>query len=147
MEKLVYGGDGLGRAEGKVVLAPFVLPGEEVRLETTIEKPGMARARLMEVLKSAPERVEAPCPYFARCGGCHYQHAPYEYQVEAKKAILADQLRRIAHIEAPAEISAVTGEPWNYRNRSQFHVEGREMGYLEAHSHRLCPVAQCPISS
>ncbi|HWQ57145.1 MAG TPA: hypothetical protein VN442_25890, partial [Bryobacteraceae bacterium] len=47
----------------------------------------------------------------------------------------------------PAEISAVTGEPWNYRNRSQFHVEGREMGYLEAHSHRLCPVAQCPISS
>jgi 23S rRNA (uracil1939-C5)-methyltransferase len=147
VEKLVYGGDGLGREDGKVVLAPFVLPGEEVRLEAAVEKPGMVRARLVEVLRPAPERVPAPCPYFARCGGCHYQHAPYEYQVEAKKAILADQLRRIARIEPPGEIHTVAGEPWNYRNRSQFHLEGREIGYLEARSHRLCPVEICPISS
>lgn len=147
VEKLVYGGGGLGRSEGKVALAPFVLPGEEVRLEVLAEKPGVTRARLLEVLRAAPERVPAPCPYFGRCGGCHYQHAPYDYQVEAKKAILADQLRRIGKIDPPSEIPAVTGEPWNYRNRSHFHIEGREIGYMEAMSHRLCPVETCPISS
>jgi 23S rRNA (uracil1939-C5)-methyltransferase len=67
--------------------------------------------------------------------------------VEAKKEILRDQLRRIGKIEAPAEIGAVTGEPWHYRNRSQFHIDGGGIGYLEARSHKLCPVAACPISS
>lgn len=147
MDKLVYGGDGLARAEGKVVLAPFVLPGEEVRLEALRETPGMVRARLVEVLRAAPQRVPAPCPYFGRCGGCHYQHAPYPYQLEVKQAILADQLRRIGKIEPPAEIPAASGEPWNYRNRARFHIEGRAIGYREAHSHRLCPVERCPISS
>jgi 23S rRNA (uracil1939-C5)-methyltransferase len=147
VEKLVYGGDGLGRPEGRVALVPFVLPGEEVRVEVLQERPGLVRGRLLEVLAPAPERTAAPCPYFGRCGGCHYQHAPYEYQVAAKKDILADQLRRIGKIELPAGIGAVTAAPWEYRNRSQFHVAGTEIGYLEAHSHKLCDVARCPISS
>lgn len=144
VEKLVYGGDGLGRVDGRVVLAPFVLPGEEVRVEAA---EGQLRARLVEVTTPSAERVPPPCPYFGRCGGCHYQHAPYPYQVEAKKAILRDQLRRIGKFEAPEEIGAVTGEPWHYRNRSQFHIEGNAIGYLEAHSHKLCPIESCPISS
>ena len=147
VEKLVYGGDGLGRADGRVVFAPFVLPGEEVRVEAEREKPGLVHARLAEVLVPAPERVPPPCPYFARCGGCHYQHAPYPYQVEAKKAILADQLLRIGKIAAPGEIAAVTADPWNYRNRVQLHVENRELGYREAQSHKLCAIDHCPISS
>jgi 23S rRNA (uracil1939-C5)-methyltransferase len=147
VEKLVYGGDGLGRMDGRVVMTPFVLPGEEVRAEPVEERTGLVRARLLEVSAPAPERVAPPCPYFARCGGCHYQHAPYEYQVAAKRAILADQLRRIGKFEPPADIGVIAGEPWNYRNRAQFHVEGTAMGYLEAQSHRLCDVEMCPISS
>src|SRR5215469_2723661 len=87
VEKLVYGGDGLGRLDGRVVLAPFVLPGERIRAEAEQEKPGLLRARALEVLQPAPERVAAPCPYFGRCGGCHYQHAPYDLQLRAKRAI------------------------------------------------------------
>jgi 23S rRNA (uracil1939-C5)-methyltransferase len=147
VEKLVYGGDGLGRVDGRVVMAPFVLPGEEVRVEAVEERRGMVRGRLEEVLAPAPERVAAPCPYFARCGGCHYQHAPYEFQAAAKKSILADQLRRIGKFAPPEEIDVIAGEPWNYRNRAQFHVYGTKIGYLEANSHRLCDVASCPISS
>jgi tRNA/tmRNA/rRNA uracil-C5-methylase (TrmA/RlmC/RlmD family) len=79
VEKLVYGGDGLG-ASGwpRVVLTPYVLPGERVRVRAEREKPGLVRARLLEVLSASPERVRRQCPYFSRCGGCHYQHAPYE---------------------------------------------------------------------
>jgi 23S rRNA (uracil1939-C5)-methyltransferase len=147
VEKLVYGGDGLARVEGRVVLAPFVLPGERVRVHPEQEKPGLVRARTLEVLEPAPERVAAPCPVFGRCGGCHYQHAPYEYQLAAKRDILADQLRRLGKMEPPEQIAAVSAEPWGYRNRAQLHIEGRHIGYREAGSHRLCEVKQCPVAS
>ena len=130
VEKLVYGGDGLARLDGRVVLAPFVLPGERIRAEAAQEKPGLVRARTLEVLQAAAERVAAKCPYFGRCGGCHYQHAPYEYQLRAKRAILAEELRRLGKIEPPAEIAVVAGEPWGYRNRAQWHVAEGRLGYL-----------------
>lgn len=147
MEKLVYGGEGLGRLNGRVVFTPFVLPGERILAEPRQEKPGLVRAQAVEVLAPAPERVAAPCPYFARCGGCHYQHAPYEYQVAAKRAILAEEIRRLGKVEPPAEIGVVSAEPWGYRNRAQLHIENGRLGYREARSHRVCPVDHCPISS
>jgi 23S rRNA (uracil1939-C5)-methyltransferase len=147
VEKLVYGGDGLGRVEGRVVLAPYVLPGERIRAEAAQEKPGLVRARLLEVLEAAPERVPPPCTYFGRCGGCHYQHAPYELQLAAKRAILVEELQRLGKIEPPAEIEVIAGEPWGYRNRALLHIEGRRLGYREARSHKLCAIDSCPISS
>lgn len=146
-EKLVYGGDGLGRLDGRVVLAPYVLPGERILAEAEQEKPGLVKARALEVLEPAPERVPAPCPYFGRCGGCHYQHAPYAFQLAAKRAILEEGLRRIGNIEPPAEIGILSGEPWEYRNRAQLHIEGGRLGYREARSRRLCAIERCPISS
>jgi 23S rRNA (uracil1939-C5)-methyltransferase len=147
VEKLVYGGDGLGRVEGRVVLAPYVLPGERIRAEAAQEKPGLVRARLLEVLEAAPGRVPPPCAYFGRCGGCHYQHAPYELQLAAKRAILVEELQRLGKIEPPAEIEVIAGEPWGYRNRALFHIEGRRLGYRKARSHKLCAIDGCPISS
>jgi 23S rRNA (uracil1939-C5)-methyltransferase len=152
VEKLVYGGEGLARVaeEGKpsrVVLAPYVLPGERVRLEPEQEKPGLVRARTLEVLEAARDRVPAPCPYFGRCGGCHYQHASYAAQLAAKRAILEEELRRLGKLEPPEEIAVVSGEPWAYRNRVQLHCEGQSLGYREARSHKLCAITHCPISS
>jgi 23S rRNA (uracil1939-C5)-methyltransferase len=147
VEKLVYGGEGLARLNGRVVFTPFVLPGERILAQARQEKPGLVRAQAVEVLEAAPERVAAPCPYFARCGGCHYQHAPYEYQLEAKRAILVEELRRLGKIEPPGEIEIVSGEPWGYRNRAQLHVENGRLGYREARSHKLCAIDHCPIGS
>ena len=147
MEKLVYGGEGLARLDGRVVMAPFVLPGEAVRLAVTREKPGLVRARVEEILSPSPLRVPAPCPYFQRCGGCHYQHAPYAYQLQAKRDILLEVLRRTGKFDPPEEIAVVAGDPWQYRNRAQFHIRDGRLGYLEAHSHKLCAIDCCPISS
>lgn len=147
MEKLVYGGEGLARLNGRVVFTPFVLPGERVRARARQEKPGLIRADTLEVVDAAPERVAAPCPYFGRCGGCHYQHAPYDYQLALKQRILAEELRRLGKIEIGSEIALVAGEPWGYRNRAQLHVQDGRLGYREARSHRLCAIDHCPISS
>ncbi|MCU1258005.1 MAG: rRNA (uracil-5-)-methyltransferase RumA, partial [Bryobacterales bacterium] len=147
IEKLVYGGEGLSRDGGQVVLTPFVLPGEEVRIETGEARSGVLRGRAVEILTPSEARIEPRCPYFGRCGGCQYQHATYEAQLEAKRAILTETLRRVGKIEAPAEIATVAAEPWEYRNRAQFHIEDRKLGYRERGSHKLCAIEQCPISS
>ena len=147
VEKLVYGGDGLARLDGRVVLAPFVLPGERIRACAGRERPGLVHAQTLEILDPAPQRVPAPCPHFGRCGGCHYQHAPHEVQLAAKRAILAEELRRLGKIEPPAEIATVSADPWGYRNRVQLHVEGSQLGYREARSHSLRAIDACPIAS
>ena len=147
MEKLVYGGDALARLDGRVTLAPFALPGERIRAAAEREKPGLIHARTLAVLDPAPQRVAPRCPYFGRCGGCHYQHAGYEFQLEAKRAILAEELRRVGKIEPPEEIAVVAADPWGYRNRAQLHIEKGRVGYREARSHKLCAIDSCPIAS
>ncbi len=147
IEKLIYGGDGLARLNGQVVLTPFVLPGERATVETMEEKPGLVRSKLTELHEVSGDRVDARCPYFGRCGGCHYQHADYEAQVGFKRAIFVETLRRVGKIEPPEELPVIAAEPWHYRNRAQLHIEGTEIGYLEARSKRLCGIEHCPISS
>ncbi|HUJ21470.1 MAG TPA: class I SAM-dependent RNA methyltransferase [Bryobacteraceae bacterium] len=146
-EKLIYGGDGLARLDGRVVLAPFVLPGERVAVETMEDKAGLLRSKVIEVREASADRVEPRCPYFGSCGGCHYQHAAYEMQLALKREILAETLRRIGKLKPPEDIRVIAAEPWQYRNRAQFHIRGTELGYLEARSNRLRAIEQCPISS
>ncbi len=144
MEKWVYGGEGLARIDGRVVLAPFVLPGERARIEDS----GGVHAGLIEVIEPSPDRVAAPCPLFGRCGGCHYQHAPYEYQLARKAEILREQIRRVGKIGYTGEIETISGPALGYRNRSQFHLAGGKIGYRAARSHRLVALEEgCPISS
>ena len=147
MEKLVYGGDGLARLDGRVVFAPFVLPGELVRVRAEREKPGLVHAGTVKILEPSPSRVAAPCPVFGTCGGCHYQHASYDDQLTFKRAILEEELRRLGKIAPPEQITVISGEPWGYRNRVQLRVEKGRLGYLEMRSHKLCSIDHCPIAS
>lgn len=147
IEKLVYGGDGLSRLDSKVVFTPYVLPGETVRAEVDRIKNDLWRSRLLEVFEPSSHRVAAPCPYFQRCGGCHYQHADYAFQIEQKRSILREALLRVGKIEFDGEIEAITGEPWAYRNRVQLHIEKGAIGYFEHGSHKLCAIDHCPIVS
>ena len=147
VEKLVYGGDGLARLDGRVVFAPFVLPGERVRVQAEREKPGLIHASTVNIVEPSAGRVSPPCAVFGRCGGCHYQHAPYADQLAFKRAILEEELRRLGKIAPPENIEIIAGEPWGYRNRIQLRVENGRIGYLGMRSHKLCAIEACPISS
>jgi 23S rRNA (uracil1939-C5)-methyltransferase len=156
IEKLIYGGDGLARlpadgdGRGKAVFIPFVLTGEKIEAALIESKSGFARARASAILEPSPHRVSPACPYFGRCGGCHYQHASYEHQLEIKKEILRENLRRIAKIELQEEIQTHPSPPWNYRNRSRLQIRTKPdfaLGYFRFASHDVLPVEQCPISS
>ena len=108
IEKLVYGGDGLSRADGEVVFTPFVLPGETVEVERTGSRKQAQRARATKVIESSPDRTPALCPYFERCGGCQYQHIDYAAQLRFKRAILAETLRRVGKIDYSEDLIAVS---------------------------------------
>ncbi len=156
IEKLVYGGDGLARlpadehGPGKAVFVPFVLEGERVEASMVEQKRGFARGQAQTILQASSQRVEPHCPYFQRCGGCHYQHTSYEHQLEIKAAILKENLRRIAKLELETKITVHPSPPWKYRNRTRLKVRvGPEfaLGYYRFSSHELLPVEECPVSS
>ena len=156
IEKLIYGGDGLGRlpadekGRGKAAFVPFTLPGEKVEAQVTDERPGFVRASTTRLVEASPLRIEAACPYFQRCGGCHYQHTAYEEQLKIKEDILRENLRRLAKMEAAPAVKVHASPPWSYRNRTRLQVRadsGFALGYFKAGSHELLPVDQCPISS
>ena len=151
IEKLIYGGDGLAhQPEGKAVFVPLVLPGEEVNATIAEEKAGFLRATVDELLTPSEKRIQPGCPYFGRCGGCHYQHTDYENQLDIKRAILRETFRRTGKFEWQEEIVTHAGEPWSYRNRTRVKLQfGPEfaLGYRRLASHELLPVEKCPISS
>jgi 23S rRNA (uracil1939-C5)-methyltransferase len=154
IEKLVYGGDGLAHYDGSTVFVPFVLPAERVAAVEVEHNKKFVRARLERLLEAAPERAEARCPHYGRCGGCHYQHIPYEAQLQFKTGILRETLHRIGRIDWTGEIAIHPSPPWGYRNRAQWKVRplagtgsSLGIGYFRAHSTALCPVEDCAILS
>jgi 23S rRNA (uracil1939-C5)-methyltransferase len=156
IEKLIYGGDGLGRlpadekGRGKAVFVPFTLPGEKVEIAVREEKAGFVRAVATQILEPSPLRIAPSCPYFQSCGGCQYQHADCQEQLGIKVAILKENLRRLAKMELATGPIVHASPPWNYRNRTRLQVRadsGFAIGYFKASSHELEPVETCPISS
>ena len=156
IEKLIYGGDGLARlpadsrGRGKAVFVPFVLAGEKIEAVSPKRNPASPAPKPPQSSNHHRTVPSPPCPHFSRCGGCHYQHTTYEQQLEIKKEILRENLRRIAKLELQNEIQLHPSPPWNYRNRSRFQVRTRPdfaAGYFKFSSHELLPVEECPISS
>src|SRR5687768_719154 len=95
IEKLIPGGEGLARHEGRVVFVPGVLPGEEVTVEITEAKKDFARARVVDIVSASPDRVTPACPVAGACGGCDWLHIDPAAQARQKIELARDSLRRL----------------------------------------------------
>jgi tRNA/tmRNA/rRNA uracil-C5-methylase (TrmA/RlmC/RlmD family) len=148
IERILPGGVGLAHAGGRTVLVGLAAPGDLVRVRVESVRGKVSFASIVEVVEPSPLRIEPPCPYFGRCGGCDFQQLDYRAQLEAKVEIIRDCLRRIARIEPPSEIP-ITPSPleWRYRARAQWQYDAvrKRLGYFERGSHRICDVAECPV--
>jgi 23S rRNA (uracil1939-C5)-methyltransferase len=151
IEKLVYGGEGLGHHDGRAVFVPLVVPNEVVSISPVEQKKKFVRGRLTGIVTPSPARTTPPCPHFGTCGGCHYQHISYEEQVGYKTGILRETLARLGRVSWNGPIAAHASPPFGYRNRAQWkiarHAGTPAIGYYEHSSQRLCPVAECPVVS
>lgn len=154
IEKLVSGGYGLGRLpDGKVVLAPLVLPGEEVRLKPVRGRKDYVEARLLETIQPSPRRIEPACQYYGRCGGCDFQHLDTESQLLFKAGILKEQLLRSGVIASEEQLSGIWSAPlpspntFGYRQRIRLQVdEAGRPGYFQFRSHTVEPIKTCPLA-
>jgi len=150
VERILPGGVGLAHAEGLTLFVHLAAPGDLARVRVETVRGRVAFASVFEVLEPSPARVEPPCPYFGRCGGCDFQQLSYEAQLDAKAEIIRDCLRRVARVEPPAEIVVEPSpEVWRYRSRARWQHDAvrRHLGYYERGSHRVCDVADCPVAA
>jgi 23S rRNA (uracil1939-C5)-methyltransferase len=146
---LAYGGDAVGRYEGRVLFVPGGIPGERVLVEIIEERRGHARAELLEILRPAPERVEPQYPLLTD-SGCQWQHIAYPAQLTWKAHIVRQLLVRIGK-QPDAIVHPTIGmpsgvSPWHYRNIALFSVgpEG-EVGFKLTESHEIQDLETCEL--
>jgi 23S rRNA (uracil1939-C5)-methyltransferase len=134
-----------------VVFVPRTLPGENALVQVVEARRDFARGEVVQLERTAPGRIEPPCPHYVEgCGGCSWQHAEYALQLQLKRAIVAEQLRRIGHFAGAEELVApplAMLEPWNYRNQARFTVGRRfgELCFTLRGLHRLLRIEHCWI--
>ncbi|HEY6232724.1 MAG TPA: class I SAM-dependent RNA methyltransferase [Pyrinomonadaceae bacterium] len=148
VERLVPGGFGLAHAAGLTLFVSLAAPGDVLRVRIDRVQGAIGFASVVEILKAAAVRVEPPCPYFGRCGGCDFQQLTYEAQLAAKVEMIRDCLRRIAKLEPPGEIAITPSvNQWHYRSRATWQVESdtRQIGYFERGTNRVCDIEFCAV--
>jgi tRNA/tmRNA/rRNA uracil-C5-methylase (TrmA/RlmC/RlmD family) len=150
--EIAGGGGCVGHApDGRVVFVRHALPGERIVAHVTSSTTSFIRADATEVLRESPDRVTPPCPYAGpgRCGGCDFQHVAPAAQRRLKAFRIADQLRRVGHVEREVRVEPVAGDDdglgWRTRVRLAVDDTGR-LGFRRHRSHELEYVDHCPIA-
>jgi 23S rRNA (uracil1939-C5)-methyltransferase len=147
IDSVAFKGYGVARIHGKVVFVPYTVTGDRAWVEVTEEKKKYSMGQLIQIVEPSPWRVNPPCPYFGRCGGCQWQHIDYSAQGELKKEILGDLLKRLGRLKEIPSIGLVPSpKPYDYRIRIQLKARGKAMGYYREGSHQIVDIDRCPIS-
>ncbi|MBV8372633.1 MAG: class I SAM-dependent RNA methyltransferase, partial [Candidatus Eremiobacteraeota bacterium] len=149
---LLANGQAVGRNAGAVVFCFGPLPGERARVRITAVKRNYTVATLEGLLTTSPFRAQPFCPVFGTCGGCQVQHLEYAAQLEWKRDVVRNALRRIGGFPEPDVRPAVgMAVPRNYRNKMSLVVERRgrdeppSIGFYRQRSHDVVPIDACPI--
>ncbi len=114
-------GNSIARVNDMVVFIPYGAPGDIVDIKVDKKKKSYAEAHIEKIVTPSPIRVEPKCEHFGTCGGCRWQHLPYEFQLKCKQQQVKDALERIAKVDIP-EITPILGSKniWEYRNKMEY---------------------------
>jgi 23S rRNA (uracil1939-C5)-methyltransferase len=148
IERILPGGFGLAHADGRTVMVALAAAGDHLRVRVERVKGNVSFAVIEEIIEPGPQRIEPPCPYFGRCGGCDFQQMNYHAQVDAKTEIIRDCLRRLGRIENIPDFALTEApNPWHYRTRAQWQNDSvrQKLGYFESGSRNVCDVADCAV--
>ncbi|WP_154838311.1 23S rRNA (uracil(1939)-C(5))-methyltransferase RlmD [Staphylococcus sp. Marseille-Q1834] len=148
---LTHEGHGVVKFDRYPVFIPNALIDEEIEFKVIKVKKNFAIGKLLEVKKASEDRVEPPCKYYWKCGGCQLQHMTYEAQLAMKKEQVVNLFHRKAQFNETLINDTIGMEnPWRYRNKSQLPV-GKDkdhhtiMGYYRQRSHDIIDMNSCLI--
>ena len=122
VERLAGDGRGIAFHDGRTWFVSGALAGEVVEARVLSARGKVVDARLERLLQASPERREAPCRHYARCGGCNLQHLPYTAQLALKQRTLAEQLQRVAGVQPEQWAPPLSGPEFGYRRRARVAV-------------------------
>ncbi len=152
IERVAYGGAGIGRADGLVVFVPFTIPGEAILAKPIRSQKRFCEAELLQVQVPSPLRQQPVCEHFEHCGGCAYQHVPYPTQLEWKTNQVRELLERLGKIPAPPVAPAIASpQSLGYRNRIRVHAATQggsvHVGFYAKRGREIVDVESCPLAS
>ena len=151
IDRLGDNGEGIAVYDGIVVFVPFALPGEEVLVHIINDKHSFLVGKVVEIKKTCKERTEPLCPHFKKCGGCNVQHLPYEAQLEFKKNMVKNALKKYAKIDDEILDCVPSDKEFRYRNKFAFPVQEEngevKIGMYQSNSHRIIEVNDCLLQS
>lgn len=153
IEDMGVDGEGIGHADGCTLFVKDALIGDVITAKVMKMKKNYGYARMVEIIKPSPDRVEPKCAYHKQCGGCQIQALSYEKQLEFKQWKIRNNLIKIGGFE-PAfvddHMEPIIGmeEPYHYRNKAQYPVgtdkEGNIItGFYAGRTHNIISNTNC----
>lgn len=151
IENIAYGGEGVGRWENVVAFVPYTAPEDQLTVKVTEVKSHYFRANIVDIGKPSPFRVSPACPHFTICGGCCYQHIPYEKQTEIKREQVFEIFKRIGGFKSPPVEEILTSpKPYHWRGKMEFFLcstsKQKKIGLLKRGSHEIVEIESCLIA-
>jgi 23S rRNA (uracil1939-C5)-methyltransferase len=154
IEKLVHGGSGLSRdTDGQIILIEGAIPGETVESRVRTTTRSLKKGDVSKILHPSPQRIQAPCPHYKQCGGCDFQHMSYPLQLQVKKEIIEDLLRRSSHAQLQQAADSILADPipspeqFHYRQRIRLQVDNnRVVGFHKRRSHDCIAIENCLLA-
>jgi 23S rRNA (uracil1939-C5)-methyltransferase/tRNA (uracil-5-)-methyltransferase len=154
VDSLTNLGQGVGRVDGWVVMVPFVIPGERVKVRIFRNFQNYSDADLVEVLEASPDRIEPKCPLYERCGGCQYQHISYERQLTEKTQHVKELMQKLGDIDFPVDLAHGSSQVYHYRSKITPHYNrpdkdgSQPIGFLQyGRRNQIIDVEHCPIAT
>lgn len=148
IEKIVWGGKGLGRANGKVFFVEKAVPLDKIRMRVTLSKSDFGEGEIEKIIYPSKFRVSPICKDFQKCGGCQLQMVNYAQSLVIKEEIAKEILKRWTKT---AKFNKIIGmeTPFEYRHKGEFHLRVASSklicGFFEAKSHKIVPFENCHL--
>ena len=151
IERLGDGGEGIAVYDGIVVFVPFAKIGEKVKVHIINDKKSFLIGKIVEKIVECENKEIPPCPYFYKCGGCDIQHFTKSEQLDFKKEMVRNSLKKFAKIE-PEINDVVSSDKWlRYRNKFAFPVQDKngeiKIGMYQKNSHNIIEIDDCLLQS
>lgn len=146
IEKMSLHGGGVARVNGLVVFVPYSAAGDHLNVEITEIKKKFVKAKIITVLSPSQDRINPPCPVFATCGGCSWQHINYNSQLNWKQKLVEETLRKSWQGPIPFLPMMRSEKEFRYRNRIQLKKQDGQVGYFAHQTHNLIEIDDCLLA-